>query len=130
MNKIIITSILFLLISGLTGCATKSKEQVFQSTLRAYERVIRWGDITKSNEFRKEPVSFTSADKKRFKSIKVTDYDTQQIDRDDELTMKVTVQIRFYNEEYMREKTIEDNQSWHYDKEKQLWFISSPLPKF
>ena len=130
MNKIIITSILFLLISDLTGCATKSKEQVFQSTLRAYERVIRWGDITNSNEFRKEPASFTSADKKRFKSIKVTDYDTQEMDPEGELTMKVTVQIRYYNKEYMREKTIEDNQSWHYDKEKQLWFISSPLPKF
>lgn len=130
MNKIIITSILFLLASNLTGCATKDKGQIFQSTLRAYERVLRWGDIPKTNEFRKEPVLFTSADKKRFKSIKVTDYDTQQIEPDGELTMNVTVQIRYYNEEYMREKSIEDNQRWHYEKEKQLWYISSPMPKF
>ena len=130
MNKTIIISILFVLIAGLTGCATKSPEQVFQATMRAYDRVIRWGDISRSNQFRKEPIKFTQADRKRFKFIKVTGYEIQQTDRIDDSTMKVTVQIRYYNEQFMLEKTIEDVQTWNYDKDKQLWYISSPLPEF
>lgn len=130
MNKIIITSILFLLISGLTGCATKSKEEVFQSTLREYERVIRWGDITKANQFRKEPVLFSSAEKKKFKIIKVTGYNPQKVTRRDDSTVMITVELRYYNEQFMREKTIDDYQQWDYDATKNLWFISSPLPEF
>ena len=129
MNKIIITILFFLLVS-LTGCTTKSTEEVLQSTLRVYERVLRWGDIEKTNNFRKEPIVFSAEEKQKFKLIKVTAYETQKITRPDVLTMKVTVALRYYHEEYAREKTIEDHQVWQHDVKKNLWFLSSPLPKF
>ena len=129
MNKIIIT-ILFLLLAGLTGCATKTTEQVLQSTLRSYERVLRWGDIAKTNNFRKEPISLSAAEKQKFKFIKVTSYDVQNITRPDDLTVKVEVALRYYHKDYAREKTIEDHQVWQHDAKKKLWFLSSPLPKF
>lgn len=130
MNKIIISSIIFILMSGLTGCATKSKEQVLLSTLRAYERVVRWGDLTKSNIFRKEPVVFSKADMDKFKSIKITGYRSQGVVVKNEATVTELVELRYYNDQYARERTIEDHQQWDYDADRNLWFISSPLPNF
>jgi hypothetical protein len=130
MNKTIITSIIFVLVTAISGCATKSKEQVLQSTLRAYERVLRWGDITQVNRFRKEPAPFSSIEKRKLGFIKVTGYTTRQVIQPDASTVIVDVKLRYYNEQFAREKTLDDRQRWEYDESRNLWFITSPVPRF
>ena len=116
--------------SVLTACAIKDKEQTFQSTLRNYERIMRWGDIKKLNHFRKTPLDLTAAMKEKFKNIKVTGYNELSVVRTAALTYTVTVNIKYYNKQYMNEKEIDDRQVWDFDEARELWFISSPLPNF
>jgi hypothetical protein len=40
------------------------------------------------------------------------------------------VQIRYYDEERMKEVTLTDRQTWEYDTEAGLWHLDGPLPAF
>ena len=129
--KFITRIILIVFISSiLSACTTKDREQTFQSTLRKYERVMRWGDLSKLNIFRKTPVTISAATKEKFKNIKVTGYNELSVVPESALTYIVTVNIKYYNQLNMREKEIDDRQVWNFDEARELWFISSPLPKF
>jgi hypothetical protein len=128
----IYTKILLLIfvLSGLTACVMQSREQGFQSTMRAYEQILRWRNIEKVNQFRKEPLIFSNVAKERFKNIKVTGYEITNIENNTALKNIVTVKIKYYHEQYAREKSLEDKQEWHFDEASEHWYISSPLPNF
>jgi hypothetical protein len=130
MMKFPIKIILLLLIFSILSACTKSREQTFDSTLRAYEQVIRWRNIEKVNQFRKKPLVFSNIAKERFKNIKVTDYETTNIEDKSPVLKIVTVTMKYYHDQYARERSIEDKQEWHFDETSELWYISSPLPNF
>lgn len=108
----------------------QTREQSFDATLRAYEQVLRWRNIEKVNQFRKKPLIFSNVAKERFKNIKVTDYDVSNVESNTALSNTVTVNIKYYHEQYARERSIQDKQEWHFDEARELWYISSPLPNF
>ena len=132
MNMKIITRVLILLfmVSTVTACINQSREQTLEATLRAYEKVLRWGNIEKVNQFRKKPLIFSNVAKERFKNIKVTNYEVTGIEGRTALKNIVTVKIKYYHEQYARIKSLEDKQEWHFDEANKLWYISSPLPNF
>lgn len=113
----------------MSGCVD-TREESFESTLRAYEQLVRWGKIEKVNQFRKKPLVFSQVDKQRFKNIKVTGYEILGIEMQNETSGAVTVEISYYHEQYAREKSVEDKQQWQFDKTGERWFISSLLPTF
>ena len=98
--------------------------------MRGYEQVLRWRKLEKVNQFRKKPLVFSNIAKERFKNIKVTDYDITNIENSSALLNIVTVDIKYYHEQYARERTIQDRQEWHFDEKINAWYISSPLPNF
>lgn len=129
--KIITRLVLMIfLISTVTACSTKDRGQTFQNTLRQYERVMRWGDIKNLNNFRKTPLTLSAAIIEKFKNIKVTGYNELSVVRSSQLTYTVTVDIKYYNKQYMNEESIEDRQVWEFDEARELWFLTSPLPNF
>jgi hypothetical protein len=130
MNHIVRLLLTAFLLTSFWGCTLKDREQTFQATLRQYERVVRWGDITDVNQYRKEPLLFSARDKARLKQIKVTAYKPKTVEQTSALSKTVIVSLRFYNELDAQENTLEDTQTWTFDEAKERWYISSPLPKF
>lgn len=122
--------ILLLLMASILSACAQSREQTFESTLRAYEQVFRWSNIEKVNQFRKNPLVFSNVAKERLKNIKVTDYETTKIEDKSPVLKIVTVTMKYYHDQYARERSIEDKQEWHFDETSGLWYISSPLPNF
>ena len=47
-----------------------------------------------------------------------------------ETEAQIVVQIRYYDEERMKEVTLTDRQTWKFDAEAGLWHLDSPLPAF
>ena len=67
----------------------------------------------------------------RLKRFRVTSYETlNTVLNEDETRATIIVQIRYYDEERMKEVTLTDRQSWEYDSELGQWFLDSPLPAF
>ena len=122
--------VLTFILSATSACVMQSREETFQATMRAYEQVLRWRKIEKVNQFRKKPLVFSGIAKERFKNIKVTDYEITNIDNNTALSNIVTVDIKYYHEQYARVSTIQDRQEWHFDEAMHVWYISSPLPNF
>lgn len=121
--------ILSLVFTGLSACTTK-REQTFEATIRAYEQVIRWRNIEKVNQFRKKPLVFSNVARERLKNIKVTKYEIVSIENDSQLSKIVNVSIKYYHEQYARERMVSDRQKWHFDEATEHWYISSPIPEF
>lgn len=121
--------LVILVVSGLSAC-TRSREQTLDATLRAYEQVIRWRNIEKVNQFRKNPLIFSNIAKERFKNIKVTKYETTGIEDISPVEKIVVVNMKYYHDQYARERSVEDRQQWHFDEAREAWYISSPLPNF
>ena len=65
------------------------------------------------------------------KRIRVTAYDVLNTSiSEDHNEARVTVEIRYYDEERMSEITLTDRQTWKYDEEEEYWYLASPLPAF
>ncbi|UCE88618.1 MAG: hypothetical protein JSW10_09805 [Pseudomonadota bacterium] len=125
-------AMLFALFAQLVGCSTTDKLNELDYTVRAYERVIRWGDLEMTGQFRKErDVVLTDQDKKRMAGIRVTSYDVVDSSvSKDKLHAQQLVKIRYYFQDTMVEKTISDRQDWAFDEETQKWYLESYPPEF
>jgi len=126
-------AILLFIALFMSGCASvdNSKKTItLDSALRQYERAIRWGEYQAADSLRRQPAGST-ADTARFKSIRVTAYNTVgKTESEDRSKAQVDVVIRYYNEYTMRELTITDHQLWEYDPAEKTWYITSPMPAF
>ena len=93
----------------LSACAEMSTRNTqLDLTLIQYEKALRWSGIEQVNQYRKEPVHFTSRQLAMFKKIKVTGYDVIQTSyRDDkfkQLQVIQVVEIRYVNEDTQVER--------------------------
>ncbi len=117
------------------GCATFTDLRLsgeFDKVAESYKSAIRWEDFEMANSFmskqnpKKEPIS---ADKKFLKKIKITSYEVQNLKMHNEkLMVEQTVEIKYYNMDYLIEKVIDDNQIWIYESDS--WRLSTGLPVF
>ncbi len=118
----------FLLLLG--GCAgSNGKSNSFDSTTRAYEQVIRWGDLEKTNEFLKEPKEFSAARYQKLKKIQVTSYRVLG----QTMTKKgidQVVEIKYIKDASVVVRTLTDVQKWRYDKGSERWYLVSKVPDF
>ncbi len=126
-----VTSILllsfFLLLSGCAGENKKSRS--FESTMRAYEQVIRWGDLEKANEFLKEPAEFSAKRHNNLKKIQVNGYYVLSRTTTKEGLDQV-VEIKYTKDASVVVRTLTDVQKWVYDEEDKRWYLDSKIPEF
>ena len=118
----------------LSACAEMSTRNTqLDLTLIQYEKALRWSGIEQINQYRKEPVHFTSQQLAKFKKIKVTGYDVIQTSyRDDkvkQLQVIQLVEVRYVNEDTQVERKFSEQQIWEWDKDTNRWWLVSPFPK-
>lgn len=132
MHRILSLLLIALMLAGCVTVGERKKAQSFQSTMRAYEGSIRWGDFETAGAFiNREVVTDPGPDPALLKRIHVTSYQilSTGISTDGD-EAKVVAVIGYYNEDRMSEVTLTDRQTWHYDAESGTWYLESPLPAF
>jgi hypothetical protein len=115
----------------IVSCSTVDPMQALGHTWRAYERTIRWDDLSGAVHYLKEDQVSTTKLPKDIKNIKVTSYDVvRKSINDDDMIATQDVKIRFYNVNDFVEKSFVDKQKWEYDDKNNRWYLSSELIKF
>jgi hypothetical protein len=119
-----------ILLSGiLHACATQSDVQRhLDDTLRAYERALRWEGLDKAASFQKNPQTIGDRERRRLKHIQITAYNILSASYTPTRATQL-VEIRYYNDLNVVERTYTDRQTWEYDKGRQRWYLVSALPR-
>ena len=115
----------------LTGCISDPKIVELEDTLRAYERAVRWSNFQMIPAFRNKERANEVLEYDRLKSIRVTGYAVRQYTvAESGVEADQVVEIRYYDENVVREKVEMDRQKWAYDNDLNHWVLTSDLPKF
>lgn len=127
MKKIAI--ILFFTSLILAGCASEQRKTSMDSTLRLYEKSIKWGLYSDAQSVVEKPEPQELLD--RYEEIKVISYEVvhQEIVGDFEQLNQI-VEIKFYHEQQGTIKTVRDPQVWIYNDDREAWVLESGLPDF
>lgn len=113
----------------LSACLSNEMMNSLDDTLRAYEKTVRWGNYQDILRFTKTDLMQYQQQAKKLESIRVTDYKEKHrvySDKTDQLIQ--LVEISYYNERNNRVKTIDNKQTWTYDRDLHRWILSSGLP--
>ena len=132
-NQKIFATIIFCLIIMLLGaCATTAdKMDQLNSTLRAYEKALRWAKFEMAYSFHKWETEEQPSIPKHLQDIRLTHYGVGNRSFDEKtMTAKQTVSIRYYNQSNLRERSLEDKQRWKYFPDKKRWYLMSKPPTF
>jgi len=116
--------------SSLFSCATQDEMQMLDSSLRSYERAVRWGDFTRAKSFHKNSPSLEDLERRRLKFYRVTGYNVLNQETADLYNAYVQVEIKYYRNERPVIKTIVTNQHWKRDEGSKIWYLNSAFPKF
>ncbi len=114
----------------LSACAHDMRVMKMEEALNSYGSAIRWGAFQKAWSFQADKLK-PAPDFKSLKTIKVTSYDAVfRSVQDGGKTVLQTVEIRYIDNDRLVEKSLTDEQKWHFDVEKKQWLLDSPFPKF
>ena len=110
----------------------RKKTVTLNAVTRHYESAIRWGDYEGANAYRiQKNTGGLTPKPESLKRFRVTSYETlNTVLNEDETEAQIVVQIKYYDEERMKEVTLTDRQTWKYDTDLGLWYLDSPLPAF
>lgn len=113
-----------------TACAHDLALMKREEALHAYGAAIRWSSFDTAARFqsartRGRPLPDSLQD------VKVSGYHvlTQTADKE-RMSLSRIVEIHYYREGYLVEKTLRDEELWHYDEDAGEWRIDTPLPRF
>lgn len=132
--KLILRTIVMLgLATLLTACPKTKEESDLSDTLIKYDTVIRWAqwdaavDFVSPEYLEEHPV--TRLDIDRLRLFRVTQYTVRSaVQVDDGKGLVQEVEIKMFNKNQARERTILDEQYWKYDEERERWLLHSGLP--
>ena len=132
--KLILRTILLLsLATLLTGCPQTKEDKNLSETLKQYETIVRWAQWDAaidfvSMEYQKEnPI--TRLDLDRLRLFRVTQYAVRSsVPIDEGNGLIQVVEIRMFNKNQARERSIIDEQYWKYNEETEHWQLHSGLP--
>ena len=132
--KRFLRSVLFLgLAILLTACPQTKEEKDLSETLQQYETIIRWAQWDAATDFvspeylLENPI--TRLDMDRLRLFKVTQYNVRSsapVDGGNGLLQ--VVEIRMFNKNQARERTIIDEQYWKYNELTERWQLHTGLP--
>ena len=134
MMKLILRMLVILgLATMLTACPKTKEESDLSDTLLKYDTVVRWAqwdaavDFVSPDYLEEHPV--TRLDLDRLRLFRVTQYTVRSaVNVDDGKGLIQEVEIRMFNKNQARERTVLDEQYWKYDEERERWFLHSGLP--
>jgi hypothetical protein len=133
MKLILRTLVILGLAALLTACPKTKEESDLSDTLLKYDTVIRWAqwdaavDFISPEYLEEHPV--TRLDLDRLRLFKVTQYTVRSavpVDEGDGLLQEV--EIKMFNKNQARERSVLDEQYWKYDEERERWFLHTGLP--
>ncbi len=132
--KLIVRSLIALgLVSLLTACPQTKAQKGLSETLQQYETIVRWAQWDAAADFiapeylKDNPISRLDLD--RLRLFKVTQYlvrSSAPIGDGSELVQ--TVEIRMFNKNQAKERSVIDNQYWKYNAQTERWQLHSGLP--
>jgi hypothetical protein len=130
-----IRCVLIFWLALLAGCATFEDvrlEDSLEATALIYERTLRWGNYEDAVLFlRADEVKKQGPDLKRLKRFKITSYETlNRVIQKEQKRAQQTIEIKYYHNQHMIEKTILDKQLWEYHTGDRTWYLLSGLPDF
>jgi hypothetical protein len=122
-----------LVVVAVAGCAAQTRSESLTNTLKAYASTVRWGDFASAMQF-VDPAARTShpvtaLDMARYQQVRVTEYndDVGPVPVSD-TEVRQTVRVSLVNVNTQAERTITDQQTWHYDAATRHWWLTSGLP--
>jgi hypothetical protein len=132
--KPILRSIFILLIATLlVGCPKTKEEKGLSETLEQYEVIVRWAQWDAALDFisleYQEEHPITRLDMDRLRLFRVTQYIIRSAMPFDEGNgMIQVVEIRMFNKNQARERSIIDEQTWKFNPDTERWQLHSGLP--
>jgi hypothetical protein len=132
--KLILRTILLLsLATLLTGCPQTKEDKDLSETLKQYETIVRWAQWDAAIDFvsmeYQEENPITRLDLDRLRLFRVTQYVVRSsAPIDDGNGLIQVVEIRMFNKNQARERSIIDKQYWKYNEETERWKLHSGLP--
>jgi hypothetical protein len=132
--KLILRTILIVSLATLiSGCPQTKEEKGLSETLLQYETIVRWAQWDATADFiapeylEEHPISRLELD--RLRLFRVTQYTIRSaIPVDDGNGLVQVVEIRMFNKNQARERTIINEQIWKYNEETERWQMHSGLP--
>jgi hypothetical protein len=116
------------------GCAAVERDRrvmTLDSTTRAYQHAMRWGDFESA-------LGFLPPEKRQeqewpavFDDLRITRYDIQGpmvMLTDTQATQTIAVEYLYEYNQVVRKVT--DRQSWRWDDQAQAWWLESGFPDF
>jgi hypothetical protein len=117
----------------ITGCPQTKEDKDLSEILKQYETIVRWAQWDAavnfiSMEYQQEhPITRLELD--RLRLFRVTQYLVRSSTPvDDGNGLIQIVEIRMFNKNQARERSIIDEQYWKYNKETDRWKLHSSLP--
>ena len=117
----------------LTACPKTKEEQDLSDALLQYDTVIRWAQWDAAVDFiapeylEENPV--TRLDLDRLRLFRVTQYSVRSaIPTDEGKGLIQVVEIKMFNKNQARERTVIDEQVWKLDEETGRWQLHTGLP--
>lgn len=133
MKLILRTILIFGIATLLIGCPKTKEEKGLSDTLLQYETIVRWAqwdaaiDFISSEYQEENPI--TRLDIDRLRLFRVTQYAVRSsAPVDDGKGLLQVVEIRMFNKNQARERSIIDEQYWKYNEETERWKLHSGLP--
>ena len=127
------TLVLLGLTALLTACPKTKEETDLSDTLLQYDTVIRWAqwdaavDFVAPDYLEEHPV--TRLDLDRLRLFRVTQYVVRSaVPINEGKGLIQVVEIKMFNKNQARERTVIDEQEWKYDEERERWLLHSGLP--
>jgi len=127
------TLVLITTAAALTGCPSNQVEKSRGETFKQYETIVRWSQWDAAADFiapeylAEHPISRLEMD--RLRLFRVTAYTLRSADIYDEGTKaQQIVEIKMFNANQAVERTIIDEQEWHYHEDIKRWLLHSGLP--
>ncbi|WP_233839941.1 hypothetical protein [Dyella sp. 2HG41-7] len=117
----------------LAGCASDKRNDALTHTMIEYANAVRWDGFEAAEQFVdpkvREKHPLTDLDRARFKQVQVSGYDDGNGPMaSGENEVRQVVQIDLTNVHTQSVRTIVDHQVWHYDTEKNRWWLESGIP--
>ena len=132
--KLILRTVLILgMAMLLTACPQTKEDKDLSDTLQQYETIVRWAQWDAAIEFvsmkymEEHPITRLELD--RLRLFRVTQYVVRSAAPINEGKGLIqVVEIRMFNKNQARERTIIDEQYWKYNEETERWKLHSGLP--
>ena len=132
--KLILRAVLMLGIATLLVACPKNKEEKgLSETLEQYENIVRWAQWDAAVDFvsleyqQENPITRLELD--RLRLFRVTQYIVRSaVPFDEGNGLIQVVEIRMFNKNQARERSIIDEQTWKYNVDTERWQLHSGLP--